>query len=129
MRICDVWRETRAGQTIQPFEDNGTALGPNKFEARGGLDGIVALRAALRRVAVTLMKIVNDIPWLAPGPRGGIGELRAPANSPRARSCPAGSSPPPHHAIVMVCIQWIGNGRTLNQQRHNGSHVHDRRKR
>ena len=67
---------------------------PNKFEAQGGLDGIVAAGAALRGVAVTLMKIANDIRWLASGPRTGIGELKLPANEPGSSIMPARSTPP-----------------------------------
>ena len=65
---------------------------PNKFAAQGSLDAMVAAMAALRGLAVALMKIANDMRWLASGPRCGLGELVLPANEPgsldhaRARS-------------------------------------------
>jgi fumarate hydratase class II len=82
---------------------------PNKFEAQGGLDGIVAAAAALRGLAVTLMKIANDIRWLASGPRTGIGELKLPANEPGSSIMPGKVNPTQCEAMVMVCIQVLGD--------------------
>ncbi|MDT5151228.1 MAG: fumarate hydratase, class [Mycobacterium sp.] len=82
---------------------------PNKFEAQGGLDGIVAAAATLRGLAVTLMKIANDIRWLASGPRTGIGELKLPANEPGSSIMPGKVNPTQCEAMVMVCIQVIGD--------------------
>jgi fumarate hydratase class II len=82
---------------------------PNKFEAQGGLDGIVAASAALRGLAVTLMKVANDIRWLASGPRTGIGELKLPANEPGSSIMPGKVNPTQCEAMVMVCIQVIGD--------------------
>jgi fumarate hydratase class II len=82
---------------------------PNKFEAQGGLDGIVAAAAALRGLAVTLMKVANDIRWLASGPRTGIGELKLPANEPGSSIMPGKVNPTQCEAMVMVCIQVLGD--------------------
>jgi fumarate hydratase, class II len=82
---------------------------PNKFEAQGGLDGIVATGATLRGLAVSLMKIANDIRWLASGPRCGIGELTLPANEPGSSIMPGKVNPTQCEAMVMVCIQVIGD--------------------
>jgi fumarate hydratase class II len=82
---------------------------PNKFESQGGLDGIVAAGATLRGLAVSLMKIANDIRWLASGPRCGIGELRLPANEPGSSIMPGKVNPTQCEAMVMVCIQVIGD--------------------
>jgi fumarate hydratase class II len=82
---------------------------PNKFEAQGGLDGIVAAAAALRDLAVTLMKVANDIRWLASGPRTGIGELKLPANEPGSSIMPGKVNPTQCEAMVMVCIQVLGD--------------------
>ena len=82
---------------------------PNKFEAQGGLDGIVAAGATVRGLAVTLMKIANDIRWLASGPRTGIGELKLPANEPGSSIMPGKVNPTQCEAMVMVCIQVIGD--------------------
>jgi fumarate hydratase, class II len=93
-----------AALTNQPF-----VTAPNKFEAQGGLDGIVAAAATLRGLAVTLMKIANDIRWLASGPRTGIGELKLPANEPGSSIMPGKVNPTQCEAMVMVCIQVIGD--------------------
>jgi fumarate hydratase, class II len=90
--------------TNQPF-----VTAPNKFEAQGGLDGIVAAAATLRGLAVTLMKVANDIRWLASGPRTGIGELKLPANEPGSSIMPGKVNPTQCEAMVMVCIQVIGD--------------------
>jgi fumarate hydratase class II len=82
---------------------------PNKFEVQGGLDGIVAAHATLRGLAVALMKIANDIRWLASGPRAGIGELRLPANEPGSSIMPGKVNPTQCEAMVMVCIQVLGD--------------------
>jgi fumarate hydratase, class II len=88
---------------------NPFVTAPNKFEAQGGLDGIVAAAAALRGLAVTLMKIANDIRWLASGPRTGIGELKLPANEPGSSIMPGKVNPTQCEAMVMVCIQVLGD--------------------
>jgi fumarate hydratase class II len=81
----------------------------NKFEALGGLDAIVAAGAALRGLAVTLMKIANDIRWLASGPRAGLAELRLPANEPGSSIMPGKVNPTQCEAMVMVCIQVLAD--------------------
>src|SRR5262249_56155945 len=84
----------------------GTA--PNKFAAQGSLDAIVAGSAALRGLAVALMKIANDLRWLGSGPRAGIHELNLPANEPGSSIMPGKVNPTQEEAMVMVCIQVIG---------------------
>ena len=81
---------------------------PNKFAAQGSLDGMVAVSAGLRGVAVALMKIANDMRWLASGPRAGLGELRLPANEPGSSIMPGKVNPAQQEATVMVCLQVIG---------------------
>jgi fumarate hydratase, class II len=81
----------------------------NKFEAQGSLDAIVAAHASLRGVAVALMKIANDMRWLASGPRCGIAELNLPENEPGSSIMPGKVNPTQCEAIVMICIQVIGN--------------------
>jgi len=81
---------------------------PNKFAAQGSLDAIVAAMGTLRGVAVALMKIANDMRWLASGPRCGIGELILPANEPGSSIMPGKVNPTQCEAIVMICIQVIG---------------------
>jgi fumarate hydratase class II len=81
---------------------------PNKFAAQGSLDAMVAAMAALRGLAVALMKIANDMRWLASGPRCGLGELMLPENEPGSSIMPGKVNPTQEEAMVMVCIQVIG---------------------
>ncbi len=91
-----------AGLTGRPF-----VTAPNKFAAQGSLDAMVAAMAALRGLAVALMKIANDLRWLASGPRCGLGELRLPANEPGSSIMPGKVNPTQCEAMVMVCIQVL----------------------
>ena len=80
---------------------------PNKFAAQGSLDAMVAAMAAVRGLAVALMKIANDIRFLASGPRCGIGELILPENEPGSSIMPGKVNPTQCEAMVMVCIQVL----------------------
>ncbi|MDQ8730314.1 class II fumarate hydratase [Bradyrhizobium sp. LHD-71] len=82
---------------------------PNKFAAQGSLDPMVRAHAALRGLAVSLMKIANDIRWLASGPRCGFAELLLPANEPGSSIMPGKVNPTQCEAIVMIAIQVMGN--------------------
>jgi fumarate hydratase, class II len=82
---------------------------PNKFAAQGSLDAMVNSHAALRSLAVALMKIANDMRWLASGPRCGLGELILPANEPGSSIMPGKVNPTQCEAMVMICIQVIGD--------------------
>ncbi len=79
----------------------------NKFAAQGGLDAMVAASAGIRALAVPLMKIANDIRWLASGPRCGISELVLPANEPGSSIMPGKVNPTQCEAMVMVTIQVL----------------------
>ncbi len=81
---------------------------PNKFAALGSLDSMVAAMAALRGLAVALIKIANDMRWLASGPRCGLGELLLPENEPGSSIMPGKVNPTQCEAMVMVCIEVIG---------------------
>jgi fumarate hydratase class II len=80
---------------------------PNKFSALGSLDAMVAAMAAVRGLAVALLKVANDMRWLASGPRCGLGELSLPANEPGSSIMPGKVNPTQQEAMVMVCIQVI----------------------
>ncbi|WP_341955452.1 class II fumarate hydratase [Microbacterium sp. LWH13-1.2] len=82
---------------------------PNKFEAQGSLDAMVRAHAALRGLAVSLMKIANDMRWLASGPRTGFAELVLPSNEPGSSIMPGKVNPTQCEAIVMISIQVIGD--------------------
>ncbi len=90
--------------TGQPF-----VTAPNKFAAQASLDPMVHAHATLRGLAVALMKIANDMRWLASGPRCGLGELILPANEPGSSIMPGKVNPTQCEAIVMICIQVIGD--------------------
>jgi fumarate hydratase class II len=81
---------------------------PNKFAAQGSLDAMVAVSAGLRGLAVALMKIANDMRWLSSGPRAGLHELELPANEPGSSIMPGKVNPTQQEAMVMVCLQVIG---------------------
>lgn len=82
---------------------------PNKFESLAAHDAIVEMSSSLRRVAVSLMKIANDIRLLGSGPRCGIGELILPANEPGSSIMPGKVNPTQSEAMTMVCAQVIAN--------------------
>ncbi len=87
---------------------------PNKFEALGSCDGVVAAHGALKTLAASLMKIANDIRWLASGPRCGIGELSIPENEPGSSIMPGKVNPTQSESMTMVCCQVFGNDTAIN---------------
>jgi fumarate hydratase, class II len=82
---------------------------PNKFEALAAHDALVELSGALKRTAVALMKIANDVRMLSSGPRCGIGEIVIPDNEPGSSIMPGKVNPTQPEALTMVCAQVIGN--------------------
>ena len=82
---------------------------PNKFEALSAHDAMVEMSGALKRVAVSLMHIANNIRMLASGPRTGIGEIVLPANEPGSSIMPGKVNPTQCEAMTMACAQVIGN--------------------
>lgn len=82
---------------------------PNKFEALAAHDAMVELSGALKRSAVALMKIANDVRMLSSGPRCGIGEIIIPDNEPGSSIMPGKVNPTQPEALTMVCAQVIGN--------------------
>ncbi len=81
---------------------------PNKFAALASLDAMVAASASLRSLAIVLMKIANDMRWLASGPRAGLNELVLPSNEPGSSIMPGKVNPTQQEAMLMVCTQVIG---------------------
>lgn len=81
----------------------------NKFFALSAHDALVSLSAALRTLAGGLMKMANDVRWLASGPRCGIGELNIPENEPGSSIMPGKVNPTQCEALTMVCVQVFGN--------------------
>jgi fumarate hydratase class II len=96
--------EKIAGLTGFPF-----ITAPNKFESLAAHDAMVELSGALKRAAVALMKIANDIRMLSSGPRSGIGEIIIPDNEPGSSIMPGKVNPTQPEALSMVCAQVMGN--------------------
>ncbi len=94
---------------------------PNKFEALAAHDAMVEISGALNVLAVSLMKIANDIRLLGSGPRSGLGELSLPANEPGSSIMPGKVNPTQCEAMTMVCAQVMGNNMTVTVA---GSHGH-----
>jgi len=90
--------------TSQPFTSH-----PNKFAALSTHDELVMASGALKTLAGSLMKIANDIRWLASGPRCGLGELTLPENEPGSSIMPGKVNPTQCEAMTMVCVQVMGN--------------------
>ncbi len=87
---------------------------PNKFEALAANDALVHAHGALKTLAASLMKIANDIRWLASGPRCGIGELKIPENEPGSSIMPGKVNPTQSEAMIMICCQVMGNDVAIN---------------
>ena len=93
---------------------------PNKFESLASHDAIVETSGALKQIAVSLMKIANDIRLLGSGPRCGIGELLLPENEPGSSIMPGKVNPTQSEALTMVCAQVIGNDTAITIGGMNG---------
>ncbi|MBI2289514.1 MAG: class II fumarate hydratase [Betaproteobacteria bacterium] len=87
---------------------------PNKFEALASCDGVVHAHGALKTLATSLMKIANDVRWLASGPRCGIGELTIPENEPGSSIMPGKVNPTQSESLTMLCCQVFGNDVAIN---------------
>ena len=94
---------------IADFTELPFITAENKFEALAAHDAIVETHGALKQLAVSLMKIANDIRMLASGPRSGIGEITIPANEPGSSIMPGKVNPTQSEALTMVCAQVMGN--------------------
>ena len=98
-----------AALTNQPF-----VSAPNKFEALAGHDALVFAHGALKTLACSLMKIANDVRWLASGPRAGLGEISIPENEPGSSIMPGKVNPTQSEALTMICAQVLGNDVAVN---------------
>lgn len=94
--------------TGEPF-----VTSPNKFHALTSKDELAAVHGVLKALAADLMKIANDVRWLASGPRCGIGEITIPANEPGSSIMPAKVNPTQSEALTMIVTQVFGNDTTI----------------
>jgi fumarate hydratase class II len=100
---------TRAAQHIAAITGLDFVSAPNKFAALAAHDALVQASATLRTLSVSLTKIADDIRWLGSGPRSGLGELVLPPNEPGSSIMPGKVNPTQCEAMIMVCIQVMGN--------------------
>ena len=98
-----------AAEKIAEFTGLPFITAENKFEALAAHDAIVETSGALKTLAVSLMKIGNDIRMLSSGPRSGIGEITIPSNEPGSSIMPGKVNPTQCEALTMVCAQVVGN--------------------
>lgn len=110
----------RVATEITRLTDLKFVSAPNKFAALAAHDGIVSASGALKTMAVSLMKIANDIRMLGSGPRCGIGELELPENEPGSSIMPGKVNPTQAEALTMVCAQVMGNDVTIGVAGSNG---------
>ena len=112
--------DKKVAQAIADLTGYPFVTAPNKFESLAAHDAIVASHGALKTLAVSLMKIANDIRLLGSGPRCGIGELLLPENEPGSSIMPGKVNPTQIEALTMVCAQVMGNDVTINIGGSNG---------
>ncbi len=106
--------DVKVAEYIAKFTNLPIKTAPNKFEALAAHDGIVEAHGALKQLAVSLMKIANDIRMMASGPRSGIGEILIPENEPGSSIMPGKVNPTQCEAMTMVCAQVMGNDVTIS---------------
>jgi fumarate hydratase class II len=104
----------KAASQIAKLSGNKFVSAKNKFEALAAHDAIVEASGVMKTLACSLMKIANDIRWLASGPRCGIGEITSPANETGSSIMPGKVNPTQPEAMTMVCAQVIGNDVAVN---------------
>jgi len=104
---------TKVAQHIAQITKLPFVTAPNKFAALASHEALVYAHSAMKTLACALMKIANDIRWLASGPRCGIGELSIPENEPGSSIMPGKVNPTQCEAMTMVCVQVLGNDATV----------------
>jgi fumarate hydratase class II len=104
----------RVAKALADFTKQPFVTAPNKFEALATCDALVHAHGALKGLASSLMKIANDVRWLASGPRCGIGELSIPENEPGSSIMPGKVNPTQCEAMTMLCCQVLGNDVAVN---------------
>jgi fumarate hydratase class II len=104
----------KVAAAIARLTDVPFVTAPNKFEVMAAADALVFAHGALKTVAASLMKIANDVRWLASGPRCGLGELSIPENEPGSSIMPGKVNPTQSEAMTMLCCQVFGNDVAVN---------------
>jgi fumarate hydratase class II len=104
----------RVAAELSKFTGQSFVTAPNKFEALSGHDALLFAHGALKTLAATLMKIANDVRWMASGPRSGLGEITIPENEPGSSIMPGKVNPTQSEAMTMVASQVMGNDVAIN---------------
>lgn len=104
----------RVADELAKITGQAFVTAPNKFEALATCDALVHTHGALKGLATSLMKIANDVRWLASGPRCGIGEISIPENEPGSSIMPGKVNPTQCEAMTMLCCQVMGNDVAVN---------------
>ncbi len=104
----------RVASKVAELTGHPIVTAPNKFESLAAHDAIVFGHGALKTLAASLMKIANDVRWLASGPRCGIGEISIPENEPGSSIMPGKVNPTQSEAMTMLCAQVFGNDVAVN---------------
>jgi fumarate hydratase class II len=104
----------RVAKKVAELSGHPIVTAPNKFESLAAHDAIVFAHGALKTLAASLMKIANDVRWLASGPRSGIGEITIPENEPGSSIMPGKVNPTQSEAMTMLCVQVFGNDVAVN---------------
>jgi fumarate hydratase class II len=104
----------RVAKKLAELSGHPIVTAPNKFEALAAHDALVFAHGALKALAASLMKIANDVRWLASGPRSGIGEITIPENEPGSSIMPGKVNPTQSEAMTMLCAQVMGNDVAIN---------------
>ncbi|NWC62874.1 class II fumarate hydratase [Cedecea sp. P7760] len=104
----------RVAKELADFTKQPFVTAPNKFEALATCDALVHAHGVLKGLASSMMKIANDVRWLASGPRCGIGELSIPENEPGSSIMPGKVNPTQCEAVTMLCCQVLGNDVAVN---------------
>jgi fumarate hydratase, class II len=104
----------KAARSISDLTGLPFKSAPNKFEALAAHDALVFAHGALKTLACSMMKIANDVRWLASGPRAGLAEIRIPENEPGSSIMPGKVNPTQSEAVTMICAQVLGNDAAIN---------------
>jgi fumarate hydratase class II len=104
----------RVAKKVAELSGQPIVTAPNKFESLAAHDAIVFAHGALKTLAASLVKIANDVRWLASGPRSGIGEITIPENEPGSSIMPGKVNPTQSEAVTMLCAQVFGNDVAVN---------------
>lgn len=105
---------SRVAARLSALTGKSFVSAPNKFEALSAHDALVFAHGAFKTLACALMKIGNDVRWLASGPRAGLAEIKIPENEPGSSIMPGKVNPTQSEALCMACAQVLGNDVTIN---------------